>query len=127
MEMQHKIEMVSFEMLDKQREIDTKLNWKLNQFKTKIDSKISEELVTSYLEEAEKKIDKNMREYQLKSTIDPARIDKIEEEINSNRIVAQNGVTECQHKLQLMRNEVDTMLVKKDAFEEDKFKIEKRL
>lgn len=127
MEMQHKIEMVSFEMLDKQREIETKLNWKLNQFKTKIDSKISEELVTSYLEEAEKKIDKNMREYQLKSTIDPARIDKIEEEINSNRIVAQNGVTECQHKLQLMRNEVDTMLVKKDAFEEDKFKIEKRL
>ena len=127
MEMQHKIEMVSFEMLDKQREIETKHNWKLNQFKTKIDSKISEELVTSYLEEAEKKIDKNMREYQLKSTIDPARIDKIEEEINSNRIVAQNGVTECQHKLQLMRNEVDTMLVKKDAFEEDKFKIEKRL
>ena len=127
MEMQHKIEMVSFEMLDKQREIETKLNWKLNQFKTKIDSKISEELVTSYLEEAETKIDKNMREYQLKSTIDPARIDKIEEEINSNRIVAQNGVTECQHKLQLMRNEVDTMLVKKDAFEEDKFKIEKRL
>lgn len=127
MEMQHKIEMVSFEMLDKQREIETKLNWKLNQFKTKIDSKISEELVTSYLEEAEKKIDKNMREYQLKSTIDPARIDKIEEEINCNRIVAQNGVTECQHKLQLMRNEVDNMLVKKDAFEEDKFKIEKRL
>ena len=120
MEMQHKIEMVSFEMLDKQREIETKLNWKLNQFKTKIDSKISEELVTSYLEEAEKKIDKNMREYQLKSTIDPARIDKIEEEINSNRIVAQNGVTECQHKLQLMRNEVDTMLVKKDAFEEER-------
>lgn len=127
MEMQHKIEMVSFEMLDKQREIETKLNWKLNQFKTKIDSKISEELVISYLEEAEKKIDKNMREYQLKSTIDPARIDKIEEEINCNRIVAQNGVTECQHKLQLMRNEVDNMLVKKDAFEEDKFKIEKRL
>ena len=30
MEMQHKIEMVSFEMLDKQREIETKLNWKLN-------------------------------------------------------------------------------------------------
>mgnify|MGYP003349931860 CR=1 FL=1 len=79
--------------------------------------------MTSYLEEAEKKIDKNMREYQLKSTIDPERIDKIEEEINRNRIVAENGVTECQHKLQLMRNEVETMLVKKDSFEEDKFKI----
>ena len=43
------MELLSFELSDKMREIDTKLNWRLNEFKQKIDDKISEELVMSYL------------------------------------------------------------------------------
>jgi len=45
-------------------------------------------MVLSYLSDAEKRIDKNMREYQLKSTIDPSRIDNIEEALGKNRISA---------------------------------------
>lgn len=51
MELQQKVELVSFEIQDKQREMETKLNWRLNEFKAKIDSKISEEMVISYLAE----------------------------------------------------------------------------
>jgi hypothetical protein len=43
------MELLSFELSDKMRDIDTKLNWRLNEFKQKIDDKISEELVMSYL------------------------------------------------------------------------------
>jgi uncharacterized protein YbcI len=52
MEMQQKVELVSFEIQDKQREMETKLGWKLTDFKAKIDSKISEEMVLAYLEQA---------------------------------------------------------------------------
>ena len=40
-----------------------------------------------------------MREYQLKSDIDPVRIDEIEKHMEENRLKAENGITECQHKL----------------------------
>lgn len=33
---------MSFELNDKMRDIDTKVNWKLNEFKGKIDEKINE-------------------------------------------------------------------------------------
>ena len=40
---------MSFELTDKMREVDTKLNWRLTEFKSKIDDKISETLVLGYL------------------------------------------------------------------------------
>jgi hypothetical protein len=58
-----------------------------------LDDKINEEMVLIYLQETEKKVDKNMREYQLKSNIDPDRINRIEEEVNRSRIKAENGIT----------------------------------
>lgn len=68
--------------------MDTKLTWKLNEFKSKIDDKINEERVLMYLENMEKKMDKNMQDFQVRSNIDPGRVDRIEAEINKNRIAA---------------------------------------
>lgn len=68
--------------------MDTKLTWKLNEFKSKIDDKINEERVLMYLENMEKKMDKNMQDFQVRSNIDPGRVDRIEAEINKNRITA---------------------------------------
>lgn len=70
------------------RDMDTKLTWKLNEFKSKIDDKINEERVLMYLENMEKKMDKNMQDFQVRSNIDPGRVDRIEAEINKNRITA---------------------------------------
>ncbi len=58
------------------------MNWKLNDFKTKLDEKINEEMVLMYLDNAEKKIDKNMRDFQIKSNIDPDRIENMERQMN---------------------------------------------
>jgi hypothetical protein len=104
MELQQKMELISFELADKMRDIDTKINWKLNDFKQKIDGKISEELVLSYLKETEKRVDINMREYQLKSDINPERIDRIEHELEQHRFTAEEGITECRHKIKDMKN-----------------------
>jgi hypothetical protein len=68
--------------------MDTQVNWKLTEFKSKIDDKINEEMVLIYMQDMERKLDKNMREYQLKSNIDPERINRIEEEVNGTRIKA---------------------------------------
>jgi hypothetical protein len=68
-----------------------------------------------------------MREYQLKSTIDPARIDNIEKVIDENRVVAENGITECNHQIHIIKNQIEAELVRKEIFEVDKYKIEKRL
>jgi hypothetical protein len=38
----------------------------------------------------EKKMDKNMRDFQMQSNIDPDRINKIEAEIHTNRISAED-------------------------------------
>lgn len=73
--------------------MDTQLNWKLTEFKSKIDDKINEEMVLIYMQDMERKLDKNMREYQLKSNIDPERINRIEEQVNATRIKAENGIT----------------------------------
>lgn len=59
------------------RDIDTKLTWKLNEFKSKIDDKINEEMVMMYLENMEKKMDKNLQDFKVKSNIDPDRVDRI--------------------------------------------------
>lgn len=64
------------------------MTWKLNEFKSKIDDKINEERVLMYLENMEKKMDKNMQDFQVRSNIDPGRVDRIEAEINKNRITA---------------------------------------
>lgn len=37
MELQQKMELMSFELSDKVREVETKTTWKLNEFKSKID------------------------------------------------------------------------------------------
>lgn len=58
------------------------MNWKLNDFKTKLDEKINEEMVLMYLDNAEKKIDKNMKDFQIKSNIDPDRIENMERQMN---------------------------------------------
>jgi hypothetical protein len=42
MELQQKMELISFEMGDKLRDIETKTSWRLSEFKAKIDEKISE-------------------------------------------------------------------------------------
>lgn len=73
--------------------MDTKLTWKLNEFKSKIDDKINEEMVLMYLENMEKKMDKNMQDFQVRSNIDPGRVDRIEAEINKNRIAAEDRIT----------------------------------
>ncbi len=49
----------------------------------------------TFLETTEKRIDKNMKQYQLKSNINPDRIDKIQQDIQNNRLIAENGLTEC--------------------------------
>lgn len=72
------MQLMSFQLNDKMRDMDTKLNWKLTQFKSKIDDKINEEMVLMYLENMEKKMDKNMHDFQIKSNIDPERVDRIE-------------------------------------------------
>jgi hypothetical protein len=41
MEATQKMELFSFELSDKIRDLDTKVNWKLNEFKGKIDEKIN--------------------------------------------------------------------------------------
>lgn len=41
MELQQKMEVLSFDVTDKLREVDTKVNWRLTEFKTKIDDKIN--------------------------------------------------------------------------------------
>ena len=62
-----------------------------------------EEMVMTYLQTTEKKIDANMREYQLKSNISPERVQRIEKAIEENRIAGDNGITQCQYKLVGMR------------------------
>jgi len=100
------METISFDLSDKLREVDTHVNWKLGEFKTKIDDKINEEMVLIYMQDMEKKLDKNMREYQLKSNIDPDRINRIEEEVNRSRITAENGITECNYMLASIRKQI---------------------
>lgn len=118
---------MSFELTDKMRDVDTKLNWRLNEFKQKIDDKISEELVMSYLEDTVKKVDKNMREYQLKSNISPERVEAIEKAIEENRVNGENGITQCKYKLEGIREEIDQQLLKSGIFEENRLLIEKRM
>ena len=120
------MDMISFELGDKMRDIDTRVNWKLNEFKQKIDDKISEEFVLSFLEKTQKKVEQSMREYQLKSDIDPVRIDEIEKSMQENRLKAENGITECKHKLEGIRSEIDLDLVREDLFKEYRVKNEKR-
>lgn len=96
--------------------MDTQVNWKLGEFKSKLDDKINEEMVLIYLQDMEKKVDKNMREYQLKSNIDPDRINRIEEEVNRSRITAENGITECNYLLASMRKQIAEQLLHNEVF-----------
>ena len=49
MELTQRMELTSYELGDKMREMETKVNWRLNEFKGKIEEKINEELVLMYL------------------------------------------------------------------------------
>lgn len=74
MELSQRMELTTFELSDKMREMDTKLNWRLSEFKGKIEEKINEEMVLIYLEGIEKKMEKRMQEFQIHSNIDPLRL-----------------------------------------------------
>lgn len=41
MELTQRVELISFDLGDRMREIETKLNWKLNDFKNKLEEKVS--------------------------------------------------------------------------------------
>ena len=80
------------------RQVDTKVNWKLNEYKNKLDDKMNEQLVLMHLGTMEKKMHKEMRQYQLSLNIDPNVITAMQNDIESNRKDAQLSITECLHQ-----------------------------
>jgi hypothetical protein len=126
-ELSQRVELTAFELADRMREVDTKLNWRLTEFKAKIDEKINEELVLIYLEDVQRKVDANMRDFQLSSNIDPQRIDRLEQDVASNRLSAEGQITACNFAVHGMREEIEKNLVRTEDYAASRAGIEQRL
>lgn len=61
----------------------------MNDFKNKLEEKITEERVLAIMEDSEKRMASEMRNFQLKSNIDPARIDTIEQQAAADEAKVQ--------------------------------------
>lgn len=54
-----------------------------------------------------------MRAFQLASNIDPERIDRIEAQLQAQRLASADGITECQFQLAALKKHISEDLLPK--------------
>jgi uncharacterized circularly permuted ATP-grasp superfamily protein len=68
-----------------------------------------------------------MRDFQLASNIDPARLDTLEAQLTQNRTAAEGQITQCKYQLKGMREEIEGSLVRREEWAASRAAIEQRL
>lgn len=60
----------------------------------------------------EKRVDENMRQYQLSSNIHPDRIEAIERQLQQNHAANQKSITQCEYEIAIIKADIEDKVVK---------------
>lgn len=122
-----KIELAIAEFGDKLREVQTKTLWQINDSKAKLATCVNEQFVRDANKELEGKILTKLKEQSIKQgAVDPARIQKIEQNIVKNEKLMMNQMTETNFKIESIKEHIEASLLSKKQNGEYKVQIEKR-
>ena len=93
----------------------------------KLSNCVNEQMVRDAMKELEGKTATKIKEEAIKQgSIDPERIQKIQLDINKNHKQLASMLTETNFKIQSIRDNIDTSLMSKKNFSDERLEIEKR-
>lgn len=122
-----RMEVRHHEQSEQVREVEKKTLWQINDCKVALETRINEQYVKDAMKELEQKLTNRMKEYQVRSTIDPDRVIKLEGRIAKLDNDFSLSSVELSHRLKLLAEKMELSLLTKAQFSEDRVELEKRL
>jgi len=108
------------EQSEQVREVEKKTLWQINDCKVALESRINEQYVKDAMKELEHKLTNRMKEYQVRSNIDPDRVIKLEGRMAKLDNDFSLSSVELGHRLKILAEKMEMSLLTKAQFNEDR-------